>query len=318
MQLSRIDLNLLVLLDALLETHSVKLAARRVALSPSAASHALARLRQLLGDPILVRAGQRLVPSARGARLRGELRQLLEGVERLLGPEDVDPTRLRRTFTIASNDYAEVVVMPALSRHFAEAAPGVNLHSRLGGTDPIELLRSGDSDLFIGVIRGSHDDIVFESLFADELVCVLREGHPALRQSWTMQRYAALQHVLIAPRGEARSFVDTLLAQHGLERRVARACTTFMAAPHIVAGSDYVLTMSARMATAIAPQLGLQMRPPPLELPPFTIVQAWHRRTDGDPAHRWLRGKLGELMRPRGQPIPPAEYPCPETPRRRR
>src|SRR5687767_7598827 len=101
-QLNRIDLNLLVLLDALLETHSVQLAARRVALSASAASHALARLRQLLDDPILVRAGRRLVPSPRALRLRAELRQLLEGVERLLGPDEVAPARLRRSFTIVS------------------------------------------------------------------------------------------------------------------------------------------------------------------------------------------------------------------------
>lgn len=301
-QLTQIDLNLLVLLDALLETHSVKLAAQRMTLSPSAASHALNRLRQLLGDPILVRAGRQLVPSARAARLRGELRQVLDSVERLLGPDHVEPRQLRRSFTLASNDYTEAVVVPVLSRHLAEVAPGVDLHSRLGGAAQADLLRSGEADLYVGVLRAVTDDIVLEPLFSDGLVCVLRRGHPALKQPWTVARFAALQHVLIAPRGEPRGVVDILLAQHGLERRVARVCSTFMAAPHLVAGADYVLTMSERMAGAFAAQLGLELRRPPLELPRFTIVQAWHRRVDADPAHRWLRGEVASLMRKPGEP----------------
>jgi DNA-binding transcriptional LysR family regulator len=298
-QLTQIDLNLLVLLDALLETHSVKLAARRMALSPSAASHALGRLRDLLGDPILVRAGRQLVPSARAGRLRGELRQVLEDVQRLLGPDHVEPAELRRIFTLASNDYTETTVFPALSRDLATAAPGVDLHSRPVGVDPAGLLRSGDVDLFIGVLRVG-DDLVGEPLFSDGFVCMLRRGHPALTQPWTAKRYAALQHVLIAPRGEPGSVVDSLLAGHGLERRVARVCTTFTAAPHLVAGSDYVLTVSERMAAAFAAQLDLEVRRPPLELPRFTVVQAWHRRVDADPAHRWLRGKVAALMGPAG------------------
>jgi len=295
-QLSGIDLNLLVVLDALLDTRSVKLAARRVALSPSAASHALARLRHLLGDPILVRVGRELVPSPRAGRLRGELRSVLDGVERLLGPEEVEPARLRRRFTIACSDYAELVVLPALSRRIAKLAPGVDLQTRPAGADPVAALRAGDCELFVGVCRVSHRDVGREPLFDDDFVCVLRRGHPALRRRWTAEAFAALEHVLVAPTGEPRGVVDLALGKRGLARRVARTCTTSSSAPRLVAGSDYVLTLSARIARELAAPLGLVLRRPPLDLPRFTIAQAWHRGLDGDRALDWLRTAVADAV----------------------
>ena len=299
MQLSGIDLNLLPVLHALLETRSVKLAATRVNLSSSATSHALARLRETLGDPLLVRAGRSLTLTPRAERLRPRLRQLVEGLDAALRFEDaIDPSTLRRAFRIAANDYVELVVAPALSAEVAATAPGVDLfHEHLD--DTATALRSGGADLAIGVLRSLPDDVATERLLTERFVCLMREGHPASRGRLTPARFAALDHLLVAPRGQPSGIVDTRLAELGLRRRVARTLSSFVVAPFVLVDSDLVLTVAERVAQAHAAQLGLVMRRPPIELPTFGVVAAWHRRHAEDPAHVWLRERLRTAVRRR-------------------
>lgn len=297
MQLSGVDLNLLVVLDALLETRSVKRAAARVSLSPSATSHALARLRDLLGDPVLVRAGRQMVLTGRAEVIRPRVRRLLEETGALLRfEEELEPATLRRSFRVASTDYAERVIVLPLSDALAAIAPGVDLLSRALGVDVVERLRAADYELAIGVFFDLPADIERETLLHEDFVCLFRRGHPALRRELTAERYAALGHVLIAPRGVPRGIVDVYLERRGLARRVARTVSSFEVAPYLVAETDYVLTLPARVARRLAPELELVIREPPLELPGFDLAVLWHRRLSGDAAHAWLREQIREAL----------------------
>ena len=308
MQLRNLDLNLLVVLDALLETENVKTAASRLGLSASATSHALARLRELLDDPVLVRSGRALSATPRAARLRPVVRRLLTDVEQALTPERaLDPATLTRAFALAATDYAELVVAVPVGELCAREAPGVNLYSK-PLRDLQGQLRSGDADLAIGVFRSPSDDILTEELFRDELVCLLRRGHTALRKPLNLAAYAALDHVLVAPRGSPRGTVDEALAARGLSRRVARTVSNFLVAPHLVAREVFVLTVSARIAALFAEDLGLVTRKPPIDVGSYGVSMAWHLRNDADPAHLWLRtvlrrvkGTLGPVPRPKGR-----------------
>ncbi len=128
-----------------------------------------------------------------------------------------------------------------------------------------------------------------QTLFTEQFVCLLRKGHPALRRKLSIERYAALDHVLVSPGGTPRGIVDEVLAEHGLHARVARSVSSFLVAPRMVAETDYVLTIARRVACLLAEPLGLVMRKPPVELPGYALSMMWHRAQDADPAHVWLR-----------------------------
>lgn len=295
--LSSIDLNLLVVLQALLETRSVKEAARRVSLSPSATSHALARLRELLDDALLVRAGRRLVLTPRGERLRPQLSRVLEDVQHVLTDgAEIEPATLRRSFTMATNDYGERMFVVPLSQRLATEAPGVDLYATRSPTIA-PAIREGDQDLGIGVMTNPPPDVEWAPLLSDRFVCLLRPGHPIGRKKLTLERYAELDHILVAPGGTPRGVVDSLLESRGLHRRVARTLTTFGLGPHLVVDSNYVLTTAERIARPIAEALGLQIRRAPEPLAGFRVCMAWHRRSHDDPAHQWLRQQVLDVAR---------------------
>lgn len=301
MQLSAIDLNQLAVLQALLETESVKAAARRVALSPSAVSHTLARLRVQLDDPLLVRAGQRLVPTPRAEAMRPRLAAALEAVARAVAPEGrFVPSEARRRFTLICTDHVELSVLDPLGARLLASAPGVDLHCVSPNRGTVDKLRSGGADLGVGVFRDLPGDFVAETLFEETFVTLLRRGHPALDQRWTAQRYAALGHVLVAPGGVPRGLLDDRLAELGLTRRIVRSVSTFLVAPFLVARTDLVVTLPSRVAAALASHLDLVVRAPPPKLATsFPVQMMWHRRDDEEAAHAWLRQEVraaaGEL-----------------------
>jgi DNA-binding transcriptional LysR family regulator len=276
-----------------LETASIKSAAARVSLSPSATSHALGRLRELLDDPILVRAGRTMVRSPRAEAMRPRLRRLLEEMEAILvETEEVAPASMRRSFRIAATDYAETIVLRLLSSRLASEAPMVNIYQHAHPTDLSEALRSNEHDLAVGVVADMPDDIHREHLFDERFVCLLRKGHPALKRKLCPETYASLPHVLIAPGGKARGVVDVVLERQGLRRRVARTVSSFESAPHLVAKTDFVLTVPERVAKRVASKLELARRTPPVELPGFALSLVWHRRYQDDEGHRWIRAQI--------------------------
>ncbi len=299
------DLNLLIALDALLQEVSVSRAASRVGLSTPAMSHALARLRKQVGDPLLVRAGQRMVLTPRAADLQARVHALASEALAVLAPAPAqDLKTLARTFRIHTTDQLMTVIGPGLDRRLRAEAPGVVLHVMPPHRDEPTQLRDGTIDLAVGVYDYAPysdlpSDLRIQQLFADHYVCVVREGHPTVGNSLTLQQYAELEHVQVAVRGPPGGYVDELLAEHGLTRRIARALPYFLAALELVSETDYVITLSATLVKRLAQKLPIKVVQPPrsLGLEPYQIAQLWHPRNDRDPAHRWLREAIAEAAR---------------------
>lgn len=298
--LSSIDLNLLVVLESLLETRSVTTTADRVGLSQSATSHALARLRTTLADPLFVRSRAGLVPTERALALVGPLRDALDRLRQLVAPPAAfDPATARRRFVIGTADYGELLLMPTMVQRLARTAPGIDLWLVTSEDDPLEQLARGDTDVFIGplVVGSDRADIRERRLFDEQFVCIVREGHPMADKAWTLEQFAALDHALIAPRARPGGTVDSLLERHGLARRIAIGLPHFLVAPFIVASTDFVLTMPERIARTFAGFLPLKLVEPPADLPGFTITLKWHERRHHDPAHAWLRAELAAVAK---------------------
>jgi DNA-binding transcriptional LysR family regulator len=293
--ISALDLNLAVVLDALLKERSVSRAAKRIGLSQSATSHALARLRGVLGDPLLVRTRHGVAPTARAEQMAAPLAEALAGLERtLLAAPRFEPATARRTFRIAATDYAELLVVPRLLAAIAKQAPGVDIWMRPMGDDALAALRRGELDLVLGVFSPSvlAGGLQARPLLDDRLVSIVRKGHPLTRGKLTLARFVAADHALIAPRGNPGGPVDDALAARGLRRRIGFTTPHFVVAPHAIAGTDLVLTLAERVATLFADQLPLRVLEPPLRLPKIRLAMIWQQGYDTDPAHRWLRERL--------------------------
>ncbi|GIE89307.1 LysR family transcriptional regulator [Actinoplanes regularis] len=304
-----LDLNLLIALDALLEEGSVGGAARRLHLSEPAASRALGRIRTVIGDPILVRAGRRMVLTPRAQELRTEVHALVERARAVFTPPGPpDPATLRRVFTVLADDVA-IAFGPELLARVRTEAPGVSL--RFLGEDSSPdgglALRDGRADLDIGVVQDAPPEIIVEPLFTDRMAGVVRAGHPLTEGELTPERYAAATHVSASRRGKLTGPIDDALAELGLTRRVALAVPTFGAALMVVARTDLVGVMPWRLGRRAVEALGLVALEPPISLPAKEIAMAWHQRYDADGAHRWLRARVRETIAHLTAPGPAAE-----------
>ncbi len=296
--LAGIDLNLLLVLDALLEERHVTRAAKRLGLTQPACSHALGRLRVALGDPLLVRGPRgSMMPTTRAETLAPGLREALRGLAGALrGSAPWRPKDARRSFRIACGDYAELVLFAPLVRRLAKVAPGIGVwmtQLSLSREDMVAQLASGAADLAIGPPRRDWPEGVFaRTLFEERFRCVMRKGHRAAKEKLTLARYCALSHLLVSPRGTPGSLVDDALAALGKTRRVVAGIPHFAVAPHVVAGSDLVATLGTHVVDACAGSLGLEVRPLPFEVPPFAITMTWHERVHRDPVQLWLRDQI--------------------------
>lgn len=294
--LAGVDLNLVLALDALLAERHVTRAAARLGITQSAASHALARLRDLLGDPLLVRGPRgAMIPTPRAIALAPAVHRILVELSAALrGDASFDPATARHTFRIGSSDYVELVLMPRLVERVNRIAPNVDLwlHSLVDHGD--DALTAGAIDVVIGPPRGtarpagSYEKVLFDESFT----CIVRKNHPLADARLTLPRYCAAAHLLVAPRGTPGSFVDDALTAVGRTRRIALAVPHFLVVPYLIASSELVATLATRVAETFAGALGLVTMPPPLALPKFQIALAWHERNHDDPPHRWLRDQI--------------------------
>lgn len=301
--MTRPDLNLLVTLDALLEEGSVARAARRLRLSPSAMSRALARVRAATGDPLLVRAGRGLVPTPRAAELRARVGQLVQDSEAVLRPVGaLEVGRLVRTFTLRTSEGFVENFGPALIARIETEAPGVQLRFVAKPNKDSAPLREGAVDLETGVVEaGTSPELRVQALFRDRYVGVVRPGHPLAKGKITAARYAAGRHIGVA-REPGQDPIDVALAARELKRRVAVSLVAgFTTALALVRNSDLIATVPERHTGQL--RAGLHSFPVPLALPGFTVSLLWHPRLDADPGHRWLRGVVREVcaaQRPSG------------------
>lgn len=286
------DLNLLVTLDVLLTEGSVAGAARRLRLSPSAMSRALARLRDVTGDPLLVRAGRSLVPTPRAIELRAQVGPLVEGARAVLRPvEALDLAQLARQFTLRSSEGFAETFGPRLLALVAAQAPGVTLQFLTKPDKDSAPLREGEVDLETGVIdAGTAPELRAVPLFRDRWIGVVRANHPLAMGLMTSERYAKAGHIQILRRGLHSNEIDEAARVAGLERRIATVVSGFATALALARETDLIATVPDRHTLGLRNDLhGFEL---PFGTAPFTISMLWHPRMDGDHPHRWLRAQV--------------------------
>ena len=288
------DLNLLITLDAVLTEGSVAGAARRLGLSASAMSRALARLRETTGDPLLVRAGRGLVPTPHALALREPVHRLVEEAHAALRPAAaLDLSTLTRTFTLRTREGFVENVGAALVARVSKEAPGVRLRFLPKTDRETTLLREGTVDLETGIVgKEAGPEVRTRALFRDRFVGVVRPGHPLARGRMTLARYLAAAHVLVAREGGRQAPVDVALEALGAARNIAATTGSFAAALALARASDLVATVPERQTGIL--REGMHSVDLPVEVPQLTVSMLWHPRMDADPAHRWLRAVVLE------------------------
>ena len=288
------DLNLLVTLDVLLAEGSVAAAARRLRLSPSAMSRALARLRETTGDPLLVRAGRGLVPTPRALKLRERVSQLVKDAEAALRPaEKLNLRQLVRTLTLRTSEGFVENFGPDLIARVREAAPGVRLRFVQKPDRESTSLRDGTVDMETGVVgKMTGPEVRAQALFRDRFIGVVRVGHPLGQGEITTTRYAAGRHISVSRRDSGEGPIDEALKLLGLEREIVTIVTGFSTALALARASDLIASVPERHTGIL--RAGMHSFPLPVATPEITVSLLWHPRLDADSAHRWLRGCVRE------------------------
>jgi DNA-binding transcriptional LysR family regulator len=290
-----VDLNLVRVLAALLDEQHLTRAGQRLGLTQPATSHALARLRRLFGDPLFVRTARGLAPTARARELAEPVRDAMRALDRCFRAEEpfVAASAAHR-FSIATADYGSFVLVPRLLERVGRDAPNVDLWLRPLDAAFAEQLARGDADVVVAPTRSDDLPVAIRSraLYREHFACLVRTGHPLLKKGIDLAAWTAMRHVLIAPRGTPGGVVDETLAQLGKRRRVALAVPHFLLAPHVVAGSDLIVTVGARVAEAFAAILPVRVVAPPVKLPGFEMRMYWHERQHRVPAQQWLRDQV--------------------------
>jgi DNA-binding transcriptional LysR family regulator len=313
------DLGLLAALNALLTTGSVTRAAERVHLSTPAMSHTLARLREMLGDPLFVRAGRRLVPTPRALALREPVGRLLEEAHALLLPQgDRALAAAQRRFIVRAPEGIPMVFGGALALALQETLPLCSLHFLPQEPGDQEALREGRIDIEIGDLHLKAPEVESVVLSAQKLMGVARAGHPLLKGRLTVARFAAEPQVSLSVRPGEVSAVDAALADAGHARRTVLGVPSAHAAMMVAARSSLVACVPERTARAMHAGLGLVLFELPLAVPIRPSLMAWHPRHSADPAHTWLRGCIQRVMAAASSTPPPSVTNAAASPRARR
>ena len=289
------DLNLLVTLDVLLSEGNVTRAAKRLRLSPSAMSRALARLRETTGDPLLVRAGRGLVPTPRALELRARVSQLVQDTQAVLRPAEApDLSQLVRTFTLRTSEGFAENFGPDLIARTSLEAPGVRLRFVQKLDKDSAPLREGTIDLETGVVANTMGpELRAQALFRDRFVGVVRMGHALSKDVINSARYAAGRHIGIVRQGLEMGPIDEAMHALGLEREIAVMVGGFSTAVAMARASDFIASVPERHTGNL--RAGMHTFTLPFTTPEFTVSLLWHPRFHADPAHRWLRGVVLEI-----------------------
>ena len=296
-----LDLNLLRVFDALMDTGSVAEAAVRLHLSAPATSRALGRLRRAMNDPILVRAGQRLVPTPFAQRSAPQVRALLGAAAELpAGAAGPDPRSWQRTFSIRLNDSLIPVLAPRLTRRVTADAPAVRLRFVPQDSKEPDLLRDGTLDLDIGIAAPQPPDVCASALLTDHFVAVVAaDSELGQAEQLTVDDLCARPHISASRRGFTRGPLDDALEQIGRSRRVAAVVPSYTLGALTVLEGD-VICLLPRLMTAHLAERGIPvtLHEVPFDLPAVNVELRWHRRLDNDPASQWLRGCVHDAVQP--------------------
>lgn len=291
-----LDLNLLTALEALLAERNVTRAARRLNLSQSALSAQLARLRVLLGDPLLLPAQRGMIPTQRALDLQEPLHRALEQVRAVVAVGTAfDPATSALTVSIAATDYIQYAVLMPLVAALTREAPGMRLAFRvLDAAVLASQMERGEVDMALMTPDTVPDQLRLRKLFDERYVAVVRPGHAGVGAALDLESFCALGHILVSPDGGGFSgATDAALAAHGRARRVAVSAASFLIVPEMVERSDLIAMVPERLVRDRGGRL--RVLEPPLPVPGFAIALAWHDRTNAHPAQRWLRTRLHQM-----------------------
>lgn len=299
-KLRRIDLNLLVILDAMLRERHVTRAAQSVGLSQPAMSSALARLRHALGDELFVRTATGMQPTPRAIALIEPVRQALGQIARLLEPDHgFDPCTSVRRYVVRLSDLLGYILLPRLVSEIARTAPHVSLDVvHLSPLQTSDALERDEVDVAVSTGLAHSSSICHRELFPDRMVCVMRAGHPLASRKLTLDRFLASRHLKVSMSPTDTRFVDDVLASWNTPRNVALNVPHWLLVPRVLEQTDYMAVMPETFAAAIA-DATLVVRDLPLAAKPFDWCLYWHRRQDNDPGSLWLRNCIVEACRAR-------------------
>jgi len=292
MKLQDLDFNLLRAFDALLREKHVTRAADRLEVSQSTMSVSLAKLRDLLGDELLMRSGAGLMPTELALLLWPRVQDAIAAMERVIEPARFDPASANHTFRLILIDYIDLLMMPTVMRRIRAEAPGVKVH--VLQTNPHhfgELMAAGEVDLALTYFPNAPEYLKGRKLFSDRFLGLAARGHPVLGRPLDVADFCALPHVTIEP-AAAQIYnvqIDAALEPHGLSRRVQMVKPSFLALPFMLESSDMVACIPARLARRMMRMAAVEVFDIPLDLPLFDVRMLWHPRTQHSPAHEWLR-----------------------------
>ncbi|RYX89662.1 MAG: LysR family transcriptional regulator [Comamonadaceae bacterium] len=292
----KIDLHLIRVLHTVLTERSVSRAAIRLGMYQPAVSAALKRLRDLAGDPLLVRSGSGMVPTDAGLRMVEPSASILRAAEVLFtDARGFQPQTDRSTFRVAASDYLDPLFLPRLVAEIKSRAPMslIEIHPLSGDSDYQKRLAQGDVDVVVGNWLKAPDDLHMGRLFGDEIVSLVSKDHPAVRRKWDQAAWLEAEHIAPTPTHPgAKGVIDEHLEEQGLRRNIMARCPHFGLIPDMVASSLLVLTTGRQFCERFIDKLPLQILPCPVEFPRLMYYQLWHERTHASLSARWLRERV--------------------------
>ncbi|HVL74650.1 MAG TPA: LysR family transcriptional regulator [Noviherbaspirillum sp.] len=310
MRFLTLDLNLLRVFDAVMTEQNLTRAASRLAMTQPAVSNALRRLREALGDELLIRTAHGVKPTPRAETLWPAVRRALTELEEAITPEEnFDIARAENTFRLAMADATAALWLPSLVRSIEREAPLLTIRMvPLTTREPRPMLLRGDIDLAVGFFPGvvaqlaggqvaSVSPIRHEQLYSGRYVCVMRKNHPLADKELTLDAYCAANHLLVSFSGRAHGLVDEALAQLGRERRILLTVNQFFTAGRVVATSDLITVLPRHLVASTGITGALATKELPFDLPNVHIDMLWHERDTRSPAHKWLRAHLSGTTR---------------------
>lgn len=309
----KLDLNLLLVFDAIMREGSMTRAAAQLAMTQPAVSNAVARMRVIWDDPIFVKEGRGIAPTPFAHMMWDRARPHLDDLMEMANPEPFDAASARRTFRIGMADYNLGLLWLELRQRAEHAAPGVDFYAvPLAGPDSQAQLIDAEIDVEIaGPLRQSSRIIRSQALFDSHFVCAMRPNHPLAAEPLSLESFVAADHLLMSFTGDATGFVDELLQSRGLHRRVAMTVNQFSLVAKILKGTSLIGVVPYEAVAESAGSGELHITRPPLEIPPITVTMLWHKRTDRDAGQRWLRQQIEQATRQSILALPPlaAEVP---------
>jgi DNA-binding transcriptional LysR family regulator len=303
MHISKVDLNLFIVLEAIYTEGSITRASLKMNLTQPAISHALNRLRQLFDDPLFERQGHVMTPTPLARSIIDPVRRALRGFEvTLTGAARFDAASSERSFSLAVRDVLEASVLPPLMAGIAQEAPSATLNTLQVSRRELESeLAAGTLDAAIDVLLPLSNDIRRAQLAGDQTVVLVRRGHPLVKKkTLSLETYLALEHIQTSSRRRGPGLEDVELSRQGLQRRIRLRCQHYFAACRVVSQTDLALTMPDRLARIVNQQFNNQILPLPLAMPSLDVYLYWHANVDNDPANTWLRAQITAAMQAAG------------------